>query len=156
MDINVGLRAIGAGVALFGALCAAPTAALNIGDRVENFRLMDHTSGSTELYYYSDVKAVVLMAHNSSCEQVAASAQGITQMRDQHASDELKVMWINSDLRDQREHVEASAARLSLQAPVLLDSTQIIGESLSMQQAGEPPHLLPDRQSSRSQEFGKQ
>lgn len=137
MDINVGLRAIGAGVALFGALCAAPTAALNIGDRVENFRLMDHTSGSTELYYYSDVKAVVLMAHNSSCEQVAASAQGITQMRDQHASDELKVMWINSDLRDQREHVEASAARLSLQAPVLLDSTQIIGESLSMQQAGE-------------------
>ena len=35
--------------------------ALGPQDRVENFRLMDQTGSSHELYYYSDAKAVVVM-----------------------------------------------------------------------------------------------
>jgi hypothetical protein len=56
---------------------AMPALALDLGDRVENFRLNNHAGGSDELYYFADAKAVVLMAHNSRCEQVAQSAKGL-------------------------------------------------------------------------------
>jgi mono/diheme cytochrome c family protein len=46
-------------------------------------------------------------------------------------------MLINSDLRDDRGSVRAAAAREGIALPILLDTTQIIGESLMAATAGE-------------------
>ena len=44
---------------IIGLMFAVQTWSLEIGSRVENFRLLDHQGGSHELYYYDDKKAVV-------------------------------------------------------------------------------------------------
>lgn len=41
---------------------AVPAGAVELGERVENFRLLDHRGELQELYYYSDASAVVIMA----------------------------------------------------------------------------------------------
>ena len=50
-----------------GLMLAGSAMALSVGDRVENFRLMDHAGGSHELHYFADAPAMVLMTHNTSC-----------------------------------------------------------------------------------------
>ena len=85
------------GALLVGVLGAPVVAALELGDRVDNFRLMDHIGGSSELYYYADVKVVAIMAHTSRCEQVARNAQVLQALQTGLADNDLHVMAINSD-----------------------------------------------------------
>ena len=64
-------------VVAVAAFCAARFAfALSPGDTVDNFRLLDHTGESHELYYLSDMKAVVLMAQGNGCDAVAQVGAG--------------------------------------------------------------------------------
>ena len=50
---------------LAGFFFAGSAHALNPGDHVDNFRLLDHTGASHELYYFSDAKAVVMMTYGN-------------------------------------------------------------------------------------------
>lgn len=111
--------------------------ALAVGDRVENFRLMDHTGGSHELHYFADAPALVLMTHNTSCPALSDSLQDLTAMHQQFGPEGAEIMLINSDLRDDRRLVQAAAAQAGIELPILLDTTQIIGESLLAATAGE-------------------
>jgi hypothetical protein len=58
-----------------GLVLAAPAAALEPGDRVDNFRLVDHAGVSHELYYLSDLHAVVLAAHGTACPRCRRCAR---------------------------------------------------------------------------------
>ena len=49
------LRAVMHGALLLGFVGTPAVWALEVGDRVDNFRLMDHSGGSSELYYFADV-----------------------------------------------------------------------------------------------------
>ena len=111
--------------------------ALSVGDRVENFRLMDHAGGSHELHYFADSPAMVLMTHNTSCPTLDQSIQGLASIQQRFAAQGAEIMLINSDLRDDRGSVQAAAARQGIELPILLDTTQIIGESLMATSAGE-------------------
>ena len=111
--------------------------ALSVGDRVENFRLMDHAGGSHELHYFADAPAMVLMTHNTSCSTLPDSLKTLASIREQFAPQGAEIMLINSDLRDDRSRVQAAAAQEGIELPVLLDPTQIIGESLMATAAGE-------------------
>ena len=111
--------------------------ALYVGDRVENFRLMDHAGGSHELHYFADAPAMVLMTHNTSCSTLPDSLKTLASIREQFAPQGAEIMLINSDLRDDRSRVQAAAAQEGIELPVLLDPTQIIGESLMATAAGE-------------------
>ena len=53
-----------------GFFLAFGAAAMNPGDRVDNFRLLDHKGASHELYYLSDAKAIVVMIHGNGCQIV--------------------------------------------------------------------------------------
>ena len=46
------------------------------GQVVDNFRLLDQNGKSHELYYSSDMKAVVLMVHGNGCPIVRQAAAG--------------------------------------------------------------------------------
>ena len=111
--------------------------ALSVGDRVENFRLMDHAGGSHELHYFADAPAMVLMTHNTSCATLPDSLKTLMSIRQQFAPQGAEIMLINSDLRDNRSSVQAAAAQAGIELPILLDTTQIIGESLMATAAGE-------------------
>ena len=131
------LRAVMHGALLLGFVGAPTIWALEVGDRVDNFRLMDHSGGSSELYYFADVKAVAVMAHNSRCAQAAGTAQGLQALQNGLAADHLQVLLVNSDLLDRRDDILGAVAASALQTPVLMDTTQIIGESLGLTAAGE-------------------
>ena len=122
-------------VALLLSLTATTGFALEEGSRVENFRLMDHQGASHELHYFADAPAIVLMTHSTSCSTMPQSLQSLISLQTQFSPAGAEFMLINSDLRDRRTTVAASVADADL--PILLDPTQIIGESLGADTAGE-------------------
>src|SRR5687768_4605573 len=107
------------------AFCAARFAlALSPGETVDNFRLLDHQGGSRELYYLSDMKAVVLMAHVNGGKGCATSRQavpGLKALRDQYRSQGVEVLLIDSNLPDTQAAVAKEAAALGLDMPILMD-----------------------------------
>ena len=126
---------LGIVVALCVTLTAGAAVALDQGSRVENFRLMDHHGASHELHYFADSPAIVLMTHNTQCSTMPEQLQGLSALHTQFAPQGTQVMLINSDLRDDRAAVAESVGEFDL--PILLDSTQIIGEGLMAKTAGE-------------------
>ncbi len=121
----------------FPAGAISPALALNPGDTVDNFRLLDHTGASRELYYLSDMKAVVLMAQGNGCDVVRKSVPELQALRDKYRAQGVELMMINSNLSDSRDAIEKEAKAQGIDLPILLDETQIIGESLGLKRNGE-------------------
>ena len=68
-------------------LLMGQASALMPGDRVENFKLLDHQGKSQELYYNSDATVIVLMVQGNGCPIVRkphpAATNRITWLPDQ-------------------------------------------------------------------------
>ena len=71
--------------------------ALNPGDVVDNFRLIDQAGRSHELYYLSDMKAVVLLAYDAKCDAAASAARAVDALRGKHAQ-QVATLMIDSSL----------------------------------------------------------
>ena len=118
--------------------CAARFAfALSPGETVDNFRLPDHQGGSRELYYLSDMKAVVLMAQGNSCEASRQAVPGLKALRDQYRSQGVEVLLIDSNLNDTSTAIAKAATDQGVDMPILIDDTQLIGEALDLRRNGE-------------------
>ena len=117
-------------VAAFG--LGGPATALEPGDRVDNFRLLDQDGGSHELYYHSDASAIVLMTYGNGCGIVRNTLPRIKELRDQYRSQGVEFLLIDSNLQDKREAVAREAAQFGVDIPVLMDETQLVGESLGL------------------------
>ena len=122
-------------LSLLALLVSVSSWALSPQDRVDNFRLMDQLGASHELYYFSDAKAVVLMSQTNDCALVTKSLPTVKALRDEYAAQGVQFFMINSSLEDDRASIAAAAEGLDI--PVLMDSTQIIGESLGITRSGE-------------------
>jgi len=116
-------------------------AGLNPGGKVDNFRLLDNAGQSHELYYLADKKAVVLIAQGNSC--ATKSLTDIKQLRDKYGAQNVAFMMINSNLTDSREQIAATAKAQGIDLPILMDETQLIGESLTLRNNGEVLVLNP-------------
>jgi len=110
---------------------------INPGDRVDNFRLLDQQGRSHELYYLSDMKAIVLLVQENDCKRAAEAAAQLNLMREQYRARGVEVFMLNSSLDDNRDTVAQQTARQGTTIPVLLDPLQLIGESLNATRAGE-------------------
>jgi hypothetical protein len=120
------------------AFCIAKTAlAVSPGGVVDNFRLLDSHGKAHELYYLSDMKAVVLMAQGNGCEAVHSAVPALKGLRDKYQAQGVTFLMINSNLKDSREAIEKEAAQAGIDLPILVDETQIIGESLGLARNGE-------------------
>jgi len=117
--------------------CLALSVATGVvaGERVDNFRLTDHTGKTHEFYYLSDMKAVVLFAQGNSCALANSSLPNLAVLREQFNGSGVEVLGINSNLADTRDAVAKTMAKSML--PVLIDDTQLIGESLGLTKNGE-------------------
>ena len=107
---------------------------------VENFRLLDHTGQSHELYYYRDAKAIAILVYGSECR---ASNRSFTDISRNYDSEGVEFFML-SGAADELRHSRASA---SGEVPVLVDEAGIITESLSAFTPGEV--LVIDPQSWR-------
>ena len=117
---------------LAGCLVVLGAGANGVGDRVDNFKLLDHRGNSHELHYLSDMRAVVLMSHTNGCEAVAGDIERFEALAGEYADQDVEFLMVNADgLVDRRVVGEGP------KTPVLIDETQIIAESLGFRAAGE-------------------
>ncbi len=107
------------------------------GEVVDNFRLLDQNGKSHELYYSSDMKAIVLMVHGNGCPIVRQALPALREIREQYQAQGVEFLLLNSNLQDKRDAVAAEAKEFSVDFPILLDEAQLIGESLGVVRTSE-------------------
>jgi peroxiredoxin len=126
------------GLSLAGVLgFSASALALNPGDVVDNFRLLDQNGQSHELYYLSDMKAVVLMADGNGCTASRTAAKSLSALRAKYQARGVEFLAIDSNLSDTPESIAKQAKADGIEMPVLNDGLQLIGESLGFAHNGE-------------------
>ena len=130
------LRHFGLAVA---ALCcvSASVFALSPGDVVDDFRLNDENGQSHELYYLSDMKAVVLLAAGNGCAASRAAAKALDALRAHYQAQGVEFLAIDSNLKDTPESIAKEVKADGANLPVLTDELQLIGESLGFARNGE-------------------
>jgi mono/diheme cytochrome c family protein len=116
---------------------ATPAHALAPGAVVDNFRLLDHTGKSHELYYLSDMKAIVLMVQGNGCPIVRHAVPALKEVRARYQEQGVEFLMLNSNLQDTRDSVAKEAAEFSYDIPILIDAGQLIGESLGVVRTSE-------------------
>jgi hypothetical protein len=77
-------------------MVAVQVVALAPGDRVGDFRLMDHTGGSHDLHYFGDMNAVVIVAQSNRCDESTRAMSRLDILTSRYG-DSVKVFMINSD-----------------------------------------------------------
>ncbi|MGH8187993.1 MAG: redoxin family protein [Steroidobacteraceae bacterium] len=116
---------------------AAPALAIAPGEVVDNFRLLDQSGKSHELYYLSDMKAVVVMVHGNGCPIVRQALPALREVREKYQANGVEFLLLNSNLQDNRDAVAKEAQEFSVDFPILLDEAQLIGESLGVVRTSE-------------------
>ena len=122
---------------LAGLCCGGYALALDPGDRVDNFRLLDQNGASHELYYLSDASAVVLMSYGNGCGIVQKILPRFREIRDEYKAKGVEFLLIDSNLQDDRDSVAREATQFGNDVPVLIDETQLIGEGLGLERTAE-------------------
>ena len=106
---------------------------LEVGDRVDNFKLLDHRGEAQELYYFSDARAVALMAHAVGCDEFAAHEARFDALARDYRQQGVEFLMVNSQRSRRLADDRASASDI----PVLIDAAGIVGEALGVVAAGE-------------------
>ncbi len=112
-------------------------------DIADNFRLNDHQGVAHELYYLSDMKAVVLLAQGNGCDGSRQAATALQRLQSKYEPQGVTFLAINSNLGDSREAIGKEAAQAGIKLPVMLDTAQLVGESLNLTRNGEVLVLSP-------------
>ncbi len=131
------MRRIPSLIAVLG--LGAPLLASGEPQTIDNFRLTDQQGTSHELYYLSDMKAVVLLATSTACEASQRAASKLEEMRARYEQQGVTFLLLDSNLADgtSREARVERAKQAGIGMPILMDETQLIGESLGFTRNGE-------------------
>ncbi|HUF22179.1 MAG TPA: redoxin domain-containing protein [Burkholderiales bacterium] len=124
------MKAFAGFVFVFVSALAGSALAVGPGERVDNFALLDHRGAFHELYYLSDAKAVVLMVHGNGCPIVRKALPELKAIRDAYRARGVEFLLVNSNLQDNRESIAKEASEFGIDLPILVDGTQLIGESM--------------------------
>lgn len=125
----------GAGILLSSLLLSSH--ALAAADVADNFRLTDHVGVSHELYYLSDMKAVVLLAQGNGCDASRQAASAVQALQGKYEPQAVTFLAINSNLSDSLQAVDKEASQAGIKLPIMLDSAQLVGEALNLSRNGE-------------------
>ena len=130
-------RSVVQSLLLAAGLLAAPVFALVPGQQIDNFRLLDHQGNSHELYRFSDRKAIAVLVQGNGCPIVRNAMPRFKELRDQFAKQGVEFVMLNSNLQDNRDNIREEATAFAYDLPILIDETQLIGESLGLVRTGE-------------------
>jgi peroxiredoxin len=111
--------------------------AIEPGQTVDNFRVLDQQGKSHELYYLSDRKAVVLMVQGNGCPIVRQALPALAEVRAKYQAQGVEFLLLNSNLQDTRDLVAKEATDFKIDFPILLDESQLIGEALGVVRTSE-------------------
>lgn len=106
--------------------------------RVDNFMLVDAQKlEAHELYRMSDAKAIVLVSTGVGCPIARAMTPALKALRDKFAAQGVEMFLVDSNLQDSRDAIVDEAKEYGIDIPILMDSNQIIGESLGFSRTAE-------------------
>jgi peroxiredoxin/mono/diheme cytochrome c family protein len=147
------LAALGSSALLFGCTTdgQAPNALAAGGDvaareaaqvaalpgTVDNFMLVDQNLESHELYRMADAKAIVIVTTMNGCPIARAMTPELKKLRDAYQAKGVEFLMLNSALQDGREQIAEEAKEFGLNIPVLMDTNQLVGESLGVTRTAE-------------------
>lgn len=128
---------LAAGVcALALAACSeAPKAASLVGEKVDNFLLVDQTGIAHSLKYDKTAPAVVLVSQVNGDAGSRKAAAELATLQAKYPKVVFKM--INSSPADDRDSIAAEAKAQNISLPILDDEFQLIGDSLGVTYAGE-------------------
>ena len=108
--------------------------AASTGATVDNFALLDQRGKFHELYYLSDMKAVVLMTHDNECKDTPAAIETLEALKRTYQPQgiEFLMLNVNDDRASIAKHTEGKSS-----IPVLVDSTHLVADALETRRATE-------------------
>ena len=104
---------------------------------VDNFMLVDADMEAHELYRLADAKAIVLVSQANGDAVIRSEAAALKALKAAYAPKGVEFMMINSSLKDSREAIQAEAKKAGYDTPILMDSYQLVGESLGVTRSAE-------------------
>lgn len=116
---------------------AAISTDVEIATKADNFLLVDQHSKAQELYYFKNSPAVVIIATGTGSQYIKDAARAIKELKAKFATHDVPVFLLDSSPKVSRASVAADVARTGLDVPVLMDDTQLIGESLGVSRAAQ-------------------
>jgi hypothetical protein len=115
---------------------AAPASAAH-ANRVDNFMLVDANMEAHELYRLGDASAIVLVTQANGDAATQKAAPALKALKAAYAGKGVEFMMLNSNLKDSREAIQAEATKVGYDTPILMDSFQLVGESLGVTRSAE-------------------
>jgi mono/diheme cytochrome c family protein len=117
---------------------ASPTSAVAASNaRVGNFLLVDQNLEAHELYRLADAPAVVIVTQQNGDAVIRGLAPQLNRIAADYGARRVEFMMLNSSVKDGMETIQAEATKAGYKVPVLMDSNQIIGETLGVSRSGE-------------------
>ena len=130
------LRAVVASACLATALTSTAFA-IEPGQKVDDFRLVDHRGQAHALHGLADKKAVVIMVQGNGCPIVRQALPALAEVREKYRDQGIEFLLLNSNLQDKRELVTKEADEFKIDFPILLDETQRVGTALGVMRTSE-------------------
>ena len=112
-------------------------------DRVGNFALLDHQGNYHQLRKYGDSKALVIISTAASCIENIEKLPKYRLLRTTWERQGISFLAINSSSKDDLESVRQMDMLHNVDLPILMDSSQLVAESLGLSKAGEIIVLEP-------------
>jgi hypothetical protein len=125
------------------ALASAGNVAATAPMRVSNFLLVDQNLEAHELYRLADAPAVVIVTQANGDAVIQKLAPQLNKIAADYGAKHVEFMMLNSSLKDSMEAIQAEATKAGYKVPVMMDSNQIIGESLGVSRSAEAIVINP-------------
>jgi Redoxin len=116
---------------------ATASATASTAARVDNFMLVDADMEAHELYRLADARAVVVVTQSNGDAVTRSLAPNLKALKAAYASKGVEFMMLNSNLKDTREAIQAETQKAGYDTPILMDSYQLVGESLGVTRSAE-------------------
>jgi hypothetical protein len=111
---------------------------------VDNFMLVDaQHMEAHDLYRMADDKAVVLVSTGVGCPIARSMVPALKALRDKYAAQGVEMFLVDSNLQDSRDAIAAEAKEYGIDIPILMDSNQLVGESLGVTRTAEVFVITP-------------
>ena len=111
---------------------------------VDNFMLVDaQHMEAHDLYRMADDKAIVLVSTGVGCPIARSMTPALKALRDKYAKQGVEMFLVDSNLQDSRAAIVAEAKEYGIDIPILMDSNQLVGESLGVTRTAEVFVITP-------------
>lgn len=109
-------------------------------ESVENFGLFDASGKFRELYYYEkdpETRAFVLFIQGNGCPLVQKRIPELNALQERYREDGVRFWMINSNFQDTRDEVAEEMAAFDSSIPTLMDSAQLVAQSLGVERTAQ-------------------